>query len=117
VLGGDALAGTVPSGAVPPTPLISLIELTGTGVQIETVKLADDRSGDVVLRVYEGLGARSRGRLTPQFAVTDVSEVDLLEEPLPDDIRRARALAFTDGAVDLELAPFQVVTLRLRRHA
>ncbi|MEU6077731.1 glycosyl hydrolase-related protein [Micromonospora sp. NPDC047074] len=38
--------------------------MTHEGVIVEAVKLADDRSGDVVVRLYESLGAgpRRRGR-------------------------------------------------------
>ncbi len=78
------------------------------GIVVEAVKAADDRSGDVVVRCYEALGGRARGRLRPGFALADAQVVDLLERPLGE--------AALDGAgrVVLELRPFQVLTLRLR---
>lgn len=93
----------------------SVLTSTNTGVRIEAVKLADDRSGDVVVRVYEALGRRAETTLTPGFAFTDVTEVDLLERPLRDDMPRSRALSSADGAITLSVRPFQVVTLRLTR--
>jgi alpha-mannosidase len=78
------------------------------GVVVEAVKAADDRSGDVVVRLYESLGGRAKAVVTPSFAATAVRETDLLERTLAD-----REL--TDGAVTVELRPFQVLTLRFTR--
>ncbi|MFC7549299.1 alpha-mannosidase [Plantactinospora sp. GCM10030261] len=98
------------TGAAPVEPLI---EVSNPAVVVEAVKLADDRSGDVVVRLYESLGGRARTRLTASFEVAEVSVRDLLERP--DDEVAALAPISVDGAsVDLSLAPFQVVTLRLR---
>ena len=49
---------------------------------VEAVKLAEDRSGDVVVRLYEPFGARGRRAVTAGFGTTSVTEVDLLERPL-----------------------------------
>ncbi|MCJ1708787.1 glycoside hydrolase family 38 C-terminal domain-containing protein [Microbacterium sp. VKM Ac-2923] len=93
----------------------SVLRSADEGVRIEAVKLADDRSGDVIVRVYEALGRRAATTLTPGFAVASVSEVDLLERPLGDEMARSRHLAHDDAGIALELRPFQVVTLRLAR--
>jgi alpha-mannosidase len=95
--------------AVPP-----LVTVDGpTGVVVEAVKLADDRSGDVVVRLYESLGGRATTTLTTSFPVALVSETDLLERPVD-------ATAFVpptprEQQVTLRLRPFQVVTLRFQR--
>ncbi|MXS75659.1 alpha-mannosidase [Microbacterium sp. TL13] len=93
----------------------SVLRSTDEGVRIEAVKLADDRSGDVIVRVYEALGRRAATILVPGFAVASVDEVDLLERPLRDDMAHARHLAHEGDGIALELRPFQVVTLRLTR--
>ncbi len=93
----------------------SVLRSTNEGVRIEAVKLADDRSGDVIVRVYEALGRRAATILVPGFAVASVDEVDLLERPLGDDMARARHLAHEGDGIALEVRPFQVVTLRLTR--
>ncbi len=90
------------------TPLVSIAEAS---VVVEAVKLAEDRSGDLVVRLYEAAGRRTHTHLTIGFAVADVHETDLLERRLPDAV----ALSVEDNAVvELALRPFQIRTLRLR---
>ena len=90
-------------------PVEPLVRLDGDPVLVETVKLAEDRSGDVVVRLYEPRGARAAATLVPSFAVGSVTETDLLERPLvPDALGDAAG-----GVVPVRLRPFQVVTLRL----
>ncbi|HEX3932023.1 MAG TPA: glycoside hydrolase family 38 C-terminal domain-containing protein [Nocardioides sp.] len=84
-----------------------LVAVTGAPAYVEAVKLAEDGSDDVVVRLYEPLGARARVRVTPSFQTSGADVVDLLERP------RA-GLAVWDGE-ELELRPFQIVTLRFRR--
>ncbi|MGH8777267.1 MAG: glycosyl hydrolase-related protein, partial [Jiangellaceae bacterium] len=70
------------SGAGPVEPLVRLAGQPTGAIVIEAIKLADDRSGDVVVRLYEGLGGRATGHLIPAFPVTAVTETDLLERPI-----------------------------------
>lgn len=93
----------------------SVVSSSDPGVRIEAVKLADDRSGDVVVRVYEALGRRAEATLTAGFDVADVAEVGLTERPLTEAIPRARSLDVAGRAITLGLRPFQIVTLRLAR--
>jgi alpha-mannosidase len=84
-------------------------------IVVEAVKLAEDRSGDVIVRLYEAHGGRARGRLHTSFAVSAVTETGVLERPLEDaSALRAGTGDVTDG-IELELRPFQIVTLRLTR--
>ncbi|HEX6499101.1 MAG TPA: glycoside hydrolase family 38 C-terminal domain-containing protein [Micromonosporaceae bacterium] len=94
-------------------PVAPLVEVSNPDVIVEAVKLADDRSGDVIVRLYESLGGRARTRVRASFPVARVRVVDLLER---DDAEVAALTPVTvDGdAIDLALTPFQVVTLRLR---
>ncbi|MEU2870877.1 glycoside hydrolase family 38 C-terminal domain-containing protein [Streptomyces olivoreticuli] len=83
-----------------------LVSVSGDSVVVSAVKLADDGSGDVVVRLYEALGGRARVRLTAGFAVGAGAVCDLLERPV--------------GTVDadditLSFRPFEIVTLRLAR--
>jgi alpha-mannosidase len=93
----------VPGGA----PVEPLVRVDHDGVVVSAVKLADDGSGDVVVRVYEALGARAAARLDLGFTAGSVAPTDLLERPLAD----APAPAL-DRGVDLALRPFQILTLR-----
>jgi alpha-mannosidase len=74
---------------------------------VEAVKLADDRSGDVVVRLYEPLGDRARVRLSAVAPVRDARLTDLLERP-------TGAVEFDAEGVLLGLRPFEIVTVRLR---
>jgi alpha-mannosidase len=83
------------------TPLVTVDD---PAVVVESVKLAEDRSGDVVVRLYEALGTRAAARVTADFPHTAVVETDLLERPLPEPA------CLADGV--LRVRPFQLVTLR-----
>jgi len=85
-----------------------VVAVDNDAVVVEAVKLADDRSGDVVVRLYESRGGRASATLTTTFDLTGVDEVDLLERPLSARDRSA-------NTVPLALRPFQILTLRLRR--
>jgi alpha-mannosidase len=92
----------------PPAPLV---KVDGGGATVEAVKLADDRSGDVIVRAYESLGGRASAVLCPGFPVARAEVADLLERPLP----AAPLTVGDDGTIRLALRPFQVLTLRLAR--
>jgi alpha-mannosidase len=109
---GDAItegyALSLPLRPAPGTPQAAppLVAADHPDVVIETVKLADDRSGDVVVRLYESRGGRARTTLAAAFPVGAVHETDLLEDPVA-------AHPVDGGRVALTLRPFQVLTLRL----
>jgi alpha-mannosidase len=86
-----------------PRPLIAVDD---PDVVVECVKLADDRSGDVVVRLYEARGGRAGTRLRAGFPLARAAVTDLLERP-------TATLQPQDGAFDLTLHPFQILTLRL----
>ena len=85
-----------------------LVSVDNPDVVVECVKLADDQSGDVVVRLYESRGGRASGRLTAGFPLAAAQVTDLLERPVADG-----GLEAADGALDLTLRAFQILTLRL----
>ena len=91
--------------------LAPLVSLDGSAAVIEAVKLADDQSGDVVVRLYESLGGRAEAVLRPGFPTTSARIVDLLERPLGD----GPLVIGEDGSIPLTLRPFQILTVRLVR--
>jgi alpha-mannosidase len=100
----------VPAGEPAPDPLVSV---DNPAVVVEAVKLADDRSGDLVVRLYESLGSRAAAAVRVGFPVARVEAVDLLERPLtalPVPIALDGS-----GASSIRLRPFQVLTLRYSR--
>jgi len=84
-----------------------VVEVDSRAVRVEAVKLAEDRSGDVVVRMYEAEGGRARTAVRPGVRCTTAQVVDLLERPLHDT-------PIENGAIHLVLRPFEIVTLRLR---
>jgi alpha-mannosidase len=102
-------------------PLVQLEPLSGHAI-VDWVKLADDSSQDLVVRVYETQGGRARALLRPSAALgTDivVRETDLLERDVrPEDGLPGALHPASDGSVPadgayLDLGPFQVATLRI----
>ena len=92
-----------------------LLSVDNPAVVIEAVKLAEDRSGDVIVRIYEAHGSRARARVIRHFEATDVGETDLLERPV-EGSPASLAVDPGDPAVfTLELRPFQLLTLRFAR--
>ncbi|PGH52451.1 glycoside hydrolase family 38 C-terminal domain-containing protein [Streptomyces sp. Ru87] len=61
-----------------------LVSADNDQVVLEAVKLAEDRSGDVVVRLYESHGGRAQAVLSTGFPVAGVTVTDLLERPLPE---------------------------------
>ncbi|KQO63740.1 glycoside hydrolase family 38 C-terminal domain-containing protein [Curtobacterium sp. Leaf261] len=95
------------SGAGPVDPVV---RVDGVGVVVESVKLAEDRSGDLVVRLYESLGSRTAVTVHWDVDATGASVVDLLE-------RELERLADAGRSTALEFRPFQIITLRISRGA
>ncbi len=83
--------------------------MSGAGVMTEAVKLAEDRSGDVIVRFYESSGSRTTAAVSTGFDAASAKVVDLLERPLAD-----AAGEVVDGELRVPLRPFEIVTVRLK---
>jgi alpha-mannosidase len=92
---------------VGPSP-VPLVTVDNPAVVVEAVKLADDRSGDVVVRLYESLGGRATATVRAGFPLARAQVVDLLEASGVD-------LPAHAGEMTVRLRPFQILTLRLSR--
>lgn len=101
------LAPRVVQGAHGVEPLVTVVN---PALVIEAVKLAEDGSGDVIVRLYESLGERSTGLLKANFPVRGLHAVDLLERPVD-----APGVTAGPDSAELTLRPFQLVTLRFVR--
>ncbi|MEV4317294.1 glycoside hydrolase family 38 C-terminal domain-containing protein [Actinocrispum sp. NPDC049592] len=95
----------VVQGSTAPAPMVTV---DSDAVAVEAVKLADDRSGDVIVRLYESLGGRAEALVRANFPIAGVEVTDLLE-------RRTDTAEVRDGGVPVALRPFQILTLRLKR--
>jgi alpha-mannosidase len=85
----------------------SLIELDNPQIIVETVKRAEDSDATVV-RLYESWGGRTRARLRTTLPATRATLCDLMERELEE-------VPLRHGVIDLELAPFKILTLKLAR--
>ncbi len=117
VIGAD-IADATEAGALLNTParraqgdhgFPPLVTVDGDGIVVSSVKLAADRSGDLVVRAYESLGRRAAGHLRVSANHGAPVTVSLLEEPLFDTPGSAD---METAAVPLSLSPFEVRTLR-----
>ena len=87
-----------------------LLTVSNPAIVVETVKLAEDGSGDVVVRLYESDGGRATGGLDASFPVASVQFTDLLERPIGHPTCRP-----TETGAALSLRPFEILTVRLVR--
>ncbi|MFE4618304.1 alpha-mannosidase [Streptomyces sp. NPDC056747] len=106
----------VPERRVPgsSTEVAPLVATDDDAVVIDTVKLADDRSGDIVVRLYEAHGGRATTLLSTSFPLASATVTDLLERPLAPGEDSCTPRQTAADQVSLTLRPFQIVTLRLR---
>ena len=85
----------------------ALVRSDSPQVIIDTVKLAEDQSKDLIVRIYESIGARANCRISLAGTAERITLTNLLEQDLPNSAPTSGAL------IDLELRPFQVITLRI----
>ena len=90
------------------TPVEPLFVVDNPAVVIEAVKLAEDGSGDVIVRFYEAHGTRALARIIRSFDAAEAYQTDLLERR----VAPAAIIAADDTQLTLEMRPFQLVTLR-----
>jgi alpha-mannosidase len=86
----------------------SLLAVDAPNVIVETVKPAEDGSGDVIVRLYESMRTATRCTLTTSLPVSKAVQTNMLEET-------ERDLALQDGQIPLDLRPFEIKTLRLAK--
>jgi alpha-mannosidase len=94
-------------------PIAPLVASSDPAVVVETVKLAEDGSGDLVVRLYESRGGKARTTITLDGTAGRIEVTDLLERALEPDA--AGFVAATEGdSIELPFRPFQLRTLRFR---
>ncbi|MBR6709888.1 MAG: alpha-mannosidase [Clostridia bacterium] len=85
----------------------SYLSVDRDNIMIETVKLAEDGSGDVIVRLYEAKKAACSAKLCVNFGGDFTAySCDMLEN-------KEEELAPENGAVDLAFKAFEIKTVRL----
>ncbi|MGB3411049.1 MAG: glycoside hydrolase family 38 C-terminal domain-containing protein [Microthrixaceae bacterium] len=101
------------------TGLDPVVSTNGGPAIVEVVKAAEDGSGDLILRVWEGLGNRSTTKLQFRFPLRSARLTDALEDgepPLPAPTLEHPTLEhLSPDTVILALRPFQIATIRVSR--
>ncbi|MEV8214114.1 glycoside hydrolase family 38 C-terminal domain-containing protein [Leifsonia sp. NPDC077715] len=106
----DGYRQSLPPRPLRGTPVEPLLTVSDPAVVVEAVKLAEDGTGDLVVRLYEAHGDRSAATLSTSIDWDAVEPTDLLERSVDSDAVRATS----PRRVDLALHPFEIVTLRFR---
>jgi len=88
----------------------SLLTVDAPNVIVETIKPAEDGSGDVVLRLYESMRTATRCTLSlsEYLPAGKATKTNMLEEHAAD-------LELRDGTLVLDFGPFEIKTIRLSR--
>ncbi len=97
-------------GSADPSALVSVSD---PSLVITAVKLAEDRSGDVIVRCFESAGARQMVTLNTAFEFSEVEACDFLEDPY--EAHGEVIVSIGARAVGVMARPFQIVTLRFQR--
>lgn len=97
------VSGGSPGGEAPG----ALVSVSAPNVVVETVKQAEDGNG-IVVRLYEDQRSRGKFTLTTGFALAAAYRCNLLEE---ND--EAEPFEVQGNQIQLEITPYQIISLRL----
>ena len=84
----------------------SLFRTNDANIIIDTVKPAEDGSGDVIVRLFESIHTSSRCTLSIALPIKKAVQTNMLEIPESD-------LSVDNGDIYLDFRPFEIKTLRL----
>ena len=90
----------------PVSSLQSLVSTSSPNVIIETIKRAEDGNG-IIVRLYESQRKRGPVQVHAGFGVEAAWETNLLEE-------NQSALGVENDSIQLNLKPYQIMTIRLK---
>jgi alpha-mannosidase len=83
----------------------SLFSVDAPNVIVETVKPAEDGSGDVVVRLYESMRTATHCTLSTSLSTSKAAQTNMLEEVEGD-------LELKEGSLALDFRPFEIKTIR-----
>lgn len=87
-----------------------LITVSTSSVLVESVKLAEDGTGDLIVRLYEAEGIHSQINVKANFPIKKAKLTDSLERPRTDSVAM-----ISSSEIGLEFKPFQLRTVRFYR--
>jgi alpha-mannosidase len=86
---------------------VSLFTIDNTNVIIDTVKAAEDQTGDIIVRLYESKHTTTRCKLSTCLPVHHAEQTDMLEQ-------FQHNLVVVNNQLELDFRPFEVKTVRLK---
>ncbi len=89
-------------------PTASLMQVDASNIIIETVKAAEDGSGDIILRLYESVNTAANAVLSLGIPASHVAICDMLEN-------EREAVPVIDGKVALTFRGFEIKTIRIKK--
>jgi alpha-mannosidase len=81
----------------------SLFDIDKKNVILDTVKMAEDATGMIIVRLYEAYGGRGIVKLSSSFTMNSVNICNILEE-------KGQTVEVQHNAVYLKFTPFQILT-------
>ncbi len=84
----------------------SLFAIDASNIIIDTVKPAEDGSGDLIVRLYECMRTSTRCTVKTALAINSAVQTNMLEVP-------EKVLKTGGVSISLEFRPFEIKTLRL----
>ena len=86
----------------------SAVTVDKANVILDTMKPAEDGSGDIVLRLYEAKKAAAKAEVSLQFGAAKAYLCDMLENVIEE-------VPVTDGKIVLPFRAFEIKTVRVKR--
>ena len=84
-----------------------LVQSNSEQVIIDSVKLAEDGSGELIVRIYEATGGKASCTISFAGVAKSIQRTNFLEQPTNDPI------VLDKSEISLELRAFQIATLRI----
>ncbi len=85
----------------------SYFKTSKDNIILETVKLAEDGSGDLILRYYEAKQGQTKCQISLSIPFSSVEECDMLEHA-------SQPVAVAGNTFEVEFKPFEIKTLRVK---
>ncbi len=96
-------AGVVPGYTEPKT----LFTVSDKNVVLETVKSAENGSGDIIVRLYDSVNKRTKCTLDCGFDISEAYVTNMLEE-------NQNSAEVCGNSITMDIPPFGILTLRIK---
>lgn len=85
----------------------SFVRIASPAVILETIKLAEDESGDIIVRLYESTGGLKQTKIQFGFDIKEAYITNMIEE-------NTGKIDVKNNEISLELKAFEVKTIRIK---